>query len=325
MSLKHKIIKTTIAFLIGLGTILGEVFGFFPAFFKKAVIVLSGRIIALVPDKIYIPVYLFCNEIIKRMYFAKEGAVFLVKNYKNFKIDLDVSKKTGRAIYLQRVYEPYIFNYLAENLKEGDWFVDVGANVGIFTLLASTIVGPQGRVFAFEPEKNNFANLIKNIKLNKLTNIVCANRAIGTKEGSGILYINPLNDGGGSLWRPVSFSDDEKKMDHAKIRSYFPHVELRQDVGTISLDDFFKDYAMPKSFIIKIDVEGAEADVLSGANKILDTYDAEIIPEISRDEEKIFGLLNAKDYGAYELDDLGNLSERRLMRPREGKNILFKK
>lgn len=73
---------------------------------------------------------------------------------------------------------------MAERLKPGDVFVDVGANIGYFSLLASKLVGPGGRVVAIEASPEVFDLLRRNLELNKAHNVRAVNVAISDREGS---------------------------------------------------------------------------------------------------------------------------------------------
>lgn len=74
---------------------------------------------------------------------------------------LEISEKTQRGIYFMKVYERELARFFVSNLKEGDVCIDIGANVGYFTVLAAQAVGVQGRVIACEPEEENFELLKK--------------------------------------------------------------------------------------------------------------------------------------------------------------------
>lgn len=131
---------------------------------------------------------------------------------------------------------------------EGDIIVDIGANIGFFTLLCSNIVGKNGEVIAFEPEKRNFDILSANMARNsKYDNIIGERLAISDKGGEISLYISE-NKGGHSI----------KDYNDTHIKS--------QTVSTIPLDQY--DVSSPD--VVKIDVEGAEPSVFEGMSNVLD-------------------------------------------------------
>src|SRR3989344_3364089 len=69
------------------------------------------------------------------------------------------------------VHEPYQTEIIMKNVKRGDVVLDVGANIGYYTLLFAKLVGPEGIVFAFEPDPTNFSILKKNVETNNYTNV----------------------------------------------------------------------------------------------------------------------------------------------------------
>ncbi len=87
--------------------------------------------------------------------------------------------------------EPGIEKVLRENLSEGDTFVDIGAYIGYYSIVARNIVGESGKVIAFEPNPESYRMLKKNIELNKYENCIPENIAITDKEGSVRLFISP--------------------------------------------------------------------------------------------------------------------------------------
>ena len=134
---------------------------------------------------------------------------------------------------------------LAESLlNPGDVVFDIGANVGIYTLLFSKAVGPAGRVVAFEPWPRNVQYLREHLALNKVANAIVVSSAVCTESGTAM-----LNGSGHSSTVRVS-SDGDHEVDKVRLDDYVATSRLR-----------------PK--LIKIDVEGSEVDVLNGASTTL--------------------------------------------------------
>ena len=127
--------------------------------------------------------------------------------------------------------------------------VDVGANIGKYTLFFSSMVGKRGKVISIEPEPKNFEILEENTRLNALENVVLKKIACSNKEGYAKLYLNKKNPGGHSL---VS----KKGRENIIVRSR-------------KLDNVIKEENIKNIDLIKIDVEGAEKEVLEGAKHIL--------------------------------------------------------
>jgi predicted methyltransferase len=90
-------------------------------------------------------------------------------------------RATFRAYALNRVHEESTTNLFRNIVKEGDVVVDLGANVGYFTLLTAKLVGRKGKVYAFEPEPRNYGYLLKNIQLNGYEHVVASQKAVADR------------------------------------------------------------------------------------------------------------------------------------------------
>lgn len=153
------------------------------------------------------------------------------------------------------IYEPSTTRLLKNELKPGMTFIDIGANVGLFTLLAARLVGPKGHVHAFEPAPENLRWLKENISLNPLKNVTPHSQAVSDCSGIANLRLG-RESGLHSLLRPKVLTG----------RSV--------DVPTIRLDDFLdtvgkrlKRHVRPD--FIKMDIEGAEPLALRGMQNLL--------------------------------------------------------
>lgn len=136
----------------------------------------------------------------------------------------------------------------ANTIKENSIVFDVGANVGFYTLLASSLVGPAGKVFAFEPVPRNCAYLKKHLRLNHIKNVTLFEVAVADSKGMTSFDASTDNSMG-------HFSEQGKLQ-----------------VNTVCLDDLVTEGRILAPDYIKIDVEGAEMMVLSGASAILGKY-----------------------------------------------------
>lgn len=171
--------------------------------------------------------------------------------------------------------------FLLHFLKEDDVFFDVGANVGSYTLLASGV--KRAKTIAFEPIPKTHSFLVKNIALNGLQNLVlCERKGVGKKEET------------------LHFIDDVDTMNHVVRESGKKSIV----VDSLPLDKFYPEY---KPSLIKIDVEGFETEVISGATKILsDPTLKAIIIELNGsgerygyDDKNIHNTLIAADFEPY--------------------------
>lgn len=162
-------------------------------------------------------------------------------------------KYVGQRVVLGK-YEEYETKLIlrqasARGGQAGCVVVDVGANIGYYTLLLAQKVGEKGKVYAFEPDTTNFSILEKNIKANNLKNVIAVNAAVSDKNGESFLYKSGENFGDHRLYKNFQFSN-----------SNF------QKIKTIKLDDYFKN---KKINLIKIDTQGWEPKVIEGAKNII--------------------------------------------------------
>ena len=145
---------------------------------------------------------------------------------------------------------------LVNELEHGDVFVDVGANIGYLSLLASRRVGESGRVFAFEPSHREFSRLLANIQINKADNLIVYSLAIGENPGFLALEIEEHHTGLNHL---VGISEERSGG----------HRSRRQLTGVLRLDDALPHHDLTAIQLMKIDVEGAEMRVLQGMPELL--------------------------------------------------------
>jgi FkbM family methyltransferase len=159
-------------------------------------------------------------------------------------------------LFVNRVWEPEETNVIVGLLHEGDVFVDIGANIGYFTLLASDAVGDTGKVFAFEPDPRNFRLLRKNVKANRCENVWVEEKAITDAYKSLTLYLSNINFGDHRVYA----SRDDAMYNHSLQRS---HVQ----VEGITLDGYFP--AGSRVNFVKMDIQGAEYFALQGMKGVL--------------------------------------------------------
>ena len=153
------------------------------------------------------------------------------------------------------IHGTHDFKIIKNNVKDGDNVIDLGANIGYFTLILAKLVGPTGKVFAFEPDPRNLALLKKNVEYNNYKNVIIVPKAVSNVNDKCTLYTGQKTFGQNKIYKP-------KKT---KTQKFIPI-----DSETVRLDDFFKTNGLlDKISFIKMDVEGAEFLALSGMKEIL--------------------------------------------------------
>lgn len=180
-------------------------------------------------------------------------------------------------------WELIVQKTMVDRLKEGETFIDVGANVGFYTLLASSLVGDTGKVHSFEPTPSTFALLQENTKEKK--NVQLNQLALGREKGRVTLAdFGLLESGLNSL----------HTLEYPGISS--TKIEVEQD----TLDAYCAQKGITPS-MIKADVEGMELEVLKGAVGILKSAKPILILEVGAYQAyaELFELLKALGYDAY--------------------------
>ena len=163
-------------------------------------------------------------------------------HYKGMKLLFPRSElETFLEVICVNVYEQ------AYRVQNGDVVIDVGASIGLFTLRAANEAGKAGQVVAIEPEPKNLALLRHNVHSHGLTNVKIVGKACGRYKARVPLYLHPGHDL------------------HSLFKVSGNAIEVEMD----SLDNMVSDLALGHVDFIKIDAEGAELEVLKGAEKIL--------------------------------------------------------
>ncbi|MFI5309591.1 MAG: FkbM family methyltransferase [Gemmatimonadales bacterium] len=184
------------------------------------------------------------------------------------------------ALASDALYEPETSLLLASVLKPGDVFIDVGAHVGYYTVLAAALVGPGGKVLSFEPAPVNYAHLIEHIRVNAVRHVLPLHCAAGDTEVVVDLHLNADNDGGHALW------DVRRHRDNVKSRE----APRTHPVFVTTLDRVSCAVAPGRVKAIKIDVEGNEHAVLRGAQRLLAEHRVPfVIAEVNRDALRALG------------------------------------
>ncbi|HEV2989827.1 MAG TPA: FkbM family methyltransferase [Candidatus Angelobacter sp.] len=149
--------------------------------------------------------------------------------------------------------EPESQNALALLVRPNAVVYDIGANVGFLTLIAARLAGNSGRIFAFEPLRENFGLLEHNLRINGFTNVIARNIALAAHDGTDDFVMSANATFGGLSTAAVKVQDEVGRIE----------VQVRR------LDSLVEQESLPLPNLIKIDVEGAEEQVLEGALKTI--------------------------------------------------------
>ncbi|MGH2638061.1 MAG: FkbM family methyltransferase, partial [Rhabdochlamydiaceae bacterium] len=187
---------------------------------------------------------------------------------------------------------------VASRLKPGDIFIDIGANIGYYSLLASRRVGHDGRVFAYEASPSVFDQLRKNLNLNRASNVTARNVAITAQRCKVPIYVNKERMGESTILAGVA-----EKID----------ARLEANVAGHPLGDLLSSDIICAARFIKIDVEGAEWLVVKGIQELIPTFSdrTEIIIEINTSSvsalgssiNHLLGLFTKAGFSAFEINN----------------------
>ncbi|WP_017600171.1 FkbM family methyltransferase [Nocardiopsis lucentensis] len=198
-----------------------------------------------------------------------------------------------RYLYTFGTWEPHLTAWITHRLKTGDTFVDVGANIGYYTMLASHLVGPIGHVAAIEPAPRFHQHLQATLLLNEARNVRAIDQAVAAEPGRVEMFLaDPGNLGGTSTVRPR-------------------HVHDAFHVDAAPLPDILTPSEVRNARLIKIDVEGAEAAAVQSLAPLLGLLrpDAELIIEVTPrtlakqglEVEDVIGPLRAAGFHIYRI------------------------
>lgn len=197
----------------------------------------------------------------------------------------------GDREIVRGTYELPVQGALADLVREGAVVHDIGANIGFFTLLAARLSGPAGRVHAFEPVPRNAAAISRSARLSGLGQVVVHQVAVGAAGGQGCL--NLARHIGGAMLSSVGAPPDQRGT---------------VTVEVVAIDDLVASGEVPPPDVVKIDVEGAELDVIRGMTRTLHERRPVLICEL--DDARPEGLKRKAEVLAGVLTGLGYALER---------------
>jgi len=153
----------------------------------------------------------------------------------------------GTFLFLSlRTYAPARVLEIREIVKEGDTVIDIGANIGYFTVLLASLVGPKGKVYAFEPDPRNFHLLQRTVERNGWTHVIVEQKAVSNIDGESLLY--------------------QTQSCAANTLTPSEHVS-EVKVRVVALDDFLSDEHHVT--FVKMDMDGSEPLAIQGMTQLI--------------------------------------------------------
>jgi FkbM family methyltransferase len=176
---------------------------------------------------------------------------------------LDMRDMIQETILLTNLWDQDTTEFILQNLSSGKVFLDIGANVGYFVLLAAQRVGPEGRVLCVEPNPSVASQLCQNVRQSGLSNVTVVRAACSDTVGPRVLHLSGNSNSGKS-------SLSGENVDGVGC--------LRVDC--VTTDQLVEDHGLSRVDLVKIDVEGAELDVLRGMANVLFCMQPKLVLEL---------------------------------------------
>lgn len=185
-------------------------------------------------------------------------------------IKINLYKDSILSKFIFDGFEQIEIDFVLKSLNQNDIFLDIGSNIGLFSLLASKKVGVDGKVICFEPAPETYKRLVENIALNQLENIEARNLGLSDSEGELKFY---FSDTGFDAWNSFAPTNDYR-------------LNKSIDIMVSTLDKQLESLDKSLIKIIKIDVEGWEKFVLKGGKEFFKNYSPIVMVEFT--EENTF-------------------------------------
>ena len=220
----------------------------------------------------------------------------LSKNGQNITLALDLCKNSQQVYFrMKGSFELEWIELISTAMQRSETFLDVGAHLGVFAVTIAQAF-PDRQVVAIEPLAANFSGLEENIQLNGLSNVRTINAAVSESTESVRIFVNPLNDGGGSLIESAEYKTGDISIDAPTYRAKNSDFVAVEDVPGRRLDDLITNPS-----VLKIDVEGAETAVLqSGTNALKSGLVDLMVLEVTKDSiDQVIEFLDTVDFDSF--------------------------
>jgi FkbM family methyltransferase len=218
----------------------------------------------------------------------------------NIEFNTPSNNMIGLFAYVEGSFDESVFSFIENRLPVGGVLCDVGANIGIYTLLCSKLVGQKGKIVAFEAHPKTFSYLTGNVKASGASNIILVPSAVGSASGSVHL---------------------EWDIENSAATHVTPASNATVQVPMVTLDEELRKNGIDKLDYLKIDVEGYELSVLRGAHKIIQNSPRLLIQtEVDRNHLARFGhsgndlkaLMDSFGFEPWQIGSTGDLALRGL-------------
>lgn len=245
------------------------------------------------------------QRILRRLFKGSHGTAKVDDFDGDLSIDLRLSEHMQSRIFWIGYYSREIVHVLNRILREGMIVVDVGANIGEITMIASKRVGSEGRVLAFEPVARNLFELNKNISYNTLRNILVIDSGLSDRVGEAHIY--------------HSCGQGAENDEHFGLNSIYKGsgegIPI-QSISLTTLDIFIRANPQHRIDLIKIDIEGAELACLRGAERTIQAFRPYLIIEVQKtssaaggyNQGEILNFLSPLGYSFFRMGTGGKLS-----------------
>ncbi len=244
-----------------------------------------------------------------RRYFGRRynGEEILTEYDDGIKIWVSLSNYIESNIFWQGVEEEDRgqVKLLKKLLKPNHVLFDVGANIGVITMIAANIL-TDGRVHAFEPFRHHLEKLHRNLRANDFQNVVLNPYALSDGNGNHDLYVPEY---------------DEDEINNTGRASVNPDRDLKdefntEEITTHRMDTYVEENTVNRLDFIKIDVEGEELSVLRGGRDTLNRFSPDVMMELNRNHldragespEKVLSFWDELDYSVYRIGYNGEIS-----------------
>lgn len=245
-----------------------------------------------------------CRRLWFRLFHAHAEPHDIICRTKYFPLKLQSNSALAEPLFIGRGFEESEIELMRFLTKPGMQVIDVGANVGFYTILLGKFVGPTGHVWSFEPFPPAVNYIKQNVELNLLSNITIVEKAVAEK--TGMLDFNVFPEGCDVYNSLGATNRPEEKLQAVRKIS----------VAVTSIDDIADDIGIKKIDLIKIDVEGAEERVLRGAKNIIRfSPNVQIVVEIYEpsaeqcgcSSERLIEMLRSWGFSMYKIGIGGSL------------------